>query len=204
MTATLHLMRHGHVRNPTQILYGRMPGFGLSQLGESQARSARDWLADEPLRAIYSSPMQRAQETAAVVAEAHPQLKTAVDERLIEVLTPYEGEPTADLAAKGWDLYTGNEPPYEVPATVLERVLDFFDFVAREHDGQSVAAIGHGDILVFPWLFAQGVMPAAPMKDMLLEYALPVEYPQTASIMTFELRGSPRRRLPGVSYHCPY
>ncbi len=204
MTTTLYLMRHGEVHNPTKILYGRMSGFYLSDAGIDQARAAGKWLADKPIKAIYSSPMERAQQTAAIVAQRHVSLAPSIDERILEVLTPYEGRPTEELAATGWDLYTGNEPPYESPAMVLERVLDFFEHIAVEHSGDSVVAVAHGDILVFPWLHAQGVEPEALMKDRLVEYALPVDYPATASIMTFELGGSPRETLPLVTYTCPY
>ena len=133
-----------------------------------------------------------------------PELPPATDERIIEVSTPYEGQPIADLAAMGWDLYTGNQPPHEVPGTVLDRVLDFFDYVVERYRGGSVAAVAHGDILVFAWLHAQGVEPEALMKDRLRVYALPVDYPATASIMTFELQDSPRQAAPKVAYHCPY
>ena len=204
MTTRLYLMRHGHVRNPTHILYGRLPGFFLSEQGIEQARAAARWLADKPIRAIYSSPMERARQTAEIVASRHDGLRPTVDERIIEVLTPYEGRPTDELAATGWDLYSGNQPPYETPGRVLERVLDFFDHLVHAHPGESVVAVGHGDILVFPWLHAQGVEPEALMKDKLIEYALPVEYPATASIMTFELAGSPRATRPTVRYDCPY
>ncbi len=201
---TLYLMRHGHVRNPANILYGRLPGFHLSDLGMQQAEAAAAWLSDKPIKAIYSSPMERAQQTAAIVAQRHETLCPRADERILEVLTPYEGRPTQELAATGWDLYTGNEPPFESPAMVLERVLDFFEHLIIAHSGETVVAVAHGDILVFPWLHAQGVEPEALMKDKLVEYALPVDYPATASIMTFELAGSPRETLPRVTYICPY
>ena len=204
MTTTLYLMRHGQVHNPTNILYGRMPGFYLSDPGVQQAQAAGKWLADRPIKAIYCSPMERARQTAAIVAEQHFPLSPIIDERIVEVSTPYEGRPTAELEAKGWDLYSGNEPPHESPETVLERVLHFFEHVVDRHKGESVVAVGHGDILVFPWLYAQGVEPEALMKDRLVEYALPVDYPATASIMAFELRRSPREELPQVTYFCPY
>lgn len=204
MTTTLYLMRHGEVHNPAHILYGRMPGFFLSEAGKAQARSAGAWLADKPLTAIYASPMERARQTADIVASHHQKLSPAIDERIIEVSTPYEGQPIAELAAKGWDLYIGNQPPHEVPDTVLDRVLDFCDYIVERYRGQSVAAVAHGDILVFAWLHAQGVEPEALLKDRLRVYALPVDYPATASIMTFELADSPRQTLPRVNYHCPY
>ena len=204
MTTTLYLMRHGHVHNPNNILYGRLPDFHLSDVGVQQARAAAEWLARKPIKAIYSSPMERARQTAALVAERHEGLAPTIDERIVEVLTPYEGRPTAELAALGWDLYTGNEPPHESPQMVLKRVLEFFEHVAIEHAGESAVAVGHGDILVFPWLHAQGVEPNALMKDRLVDYALPVDYPATASIMSFELTGPPRVALPRVTYTCPY
>lgn len=197
-------MRHGHVRNPNNILYGRLPGFHLSDLGVQQAQAAGEWLADKPITAIYSSPMERARQTAAIVAAAHEDISPVVDERIIEVSTPHEGRPTAELEAVGWDLYTGNEPPHESPSIVLERVLDFFEHVVSAHAGESLVAVAHGDILVFPWLYAQGVEADALLKDRLIEYALPVDYPATASIMTFEFDAPPRESLPQVAYICPY
>ncbi len=204
METTLYLMRHGHVHNPAQILYGRLPGYHLSELGRQQAHAAGRWLQDKPLAAIYSSPMERAQQTAAIVAGYHKNLKPVLDERIIEVSTPYEGRPTAELAAMNWDLYTGNQPPYEMPLTVLNRVHDFFEFALARHRGESAAAVGHGDILVFPWLHAQGGAPEAHLKDKLIAYQLPEEYPATASIMIFSLSGSPREVAPKVSYLRPY
>lgn len=204
LTTTLYLMRHGEVRNPNGILYGRMPGFYLSDAGIEQARAAGRWLADKPIQAIYSSPMERARQTASIVAAHHEGISPRLDERILEVSTPYEGRPTAELAAIGWDLYTGNEPPYETPRMVLDRVLDFLEQIFAAHAEESAVAVAHGDILVFPWLHAQGVEPDALMKDRLVEYALPVDYPATASIMTFELDGPPREARPRVSYVCPY
>lgn len=204
MATTLYLMRHGHVHNPGNILYGRLPGFRLSEMGIQQAHAAAAWLADKPIKAIYSSPMERARQTAAIVAQRHAAHSPIIDERIIEVLTPFEGRPTAELAATGWDLYSGNEPPFESPGMVLERVLGFFKRVARAHAGEAAVAVAHGDILVFPWLYAQGVAPEALMKDRLIDYALPVDYPATAAIMTFEFSCSPSETRPKVRYDCPY
>ena len=201
---TLYLMRHGEVHNPQAILYGRLPGYRLSDAGIEQARAAGKWLADKDIRAIYCSPMERARQTAGIVADFTEGISPLVDERIIEVSTPYEGHPTEELAQMGWDLYTGNQPPHETPQVVLARVLDFFDFARAAHPGESIAAVGHGDILVFPWLHAQGIVPEAHLKDRLLDCGLPVEYPATASIMRFDIKGDPRANRPAVSYFCPY
>ena len=204
MVTTLYLMRHGEVHNPTQVLYGRMPNFYLSDTGIQQARAAGQWLQDKSISAIYSSPMERAQQTAGIVAEYQDHLIPQIDERIIEVHTPYDGRPTAELEAMGWDLYTGNEPPNEVPTGILERVHDFFEYLIDEHHGESIVAVGHGDILVFPWLDAQGAVPTAAKKETLLDYNLPEPYPATASIMTFTFNGSLRKSKPIVTYTRPY
>ena len=204
METTLYLMRHGEVHNPTQVLYGRMPDFYLSETGKQQAHAAGKWLQDKNISTIYCSPMERTQQTAGIVAEYQKSLTPQHDERIIEINTPHEGRPITELEAMGWDLYTGNQPPYELESTVLERVHDFFEYVLAQHVGESVLAVGHGDILVFPWLDAQGVVPQAQMKDSLLNYNLPEAYPATASIMTFTFTESPRKAKPIVSYVRPY
>jgi len=52
MKSVLSLIRHGHVDNPKDVLYGRLPGFRLSDKGRQQARlaaAALDVYAEEPL-----------------------------------------------------------------------------------------------------------------------------------------------------------
>jgi probable phosphomutase (TIGR03848 family) len=66
---TFLLIRHGDHPLLPKRLAGRMPGVHLSQNGQTQANTLADLLSEAPLKAIYSSPMERAQETAAVLAE---------------------------------------------------------------------------------------------------------------------------------------
>ena len=82
---TVHLVRHGEVFNPQQLLYGRLPGFGLSRRGREQSRAAAQWLRARSLAALYNSPMQRARETAAILAEQPGVPPPNVDARLNEV-----------------------------------------------------------------------------------------------------------------------
>ncbi len=60
----IFLCRHARPENPEGVMYGHLPGFGLSSLGQRQAMGLGDFLRDYPVRAFYSSPLQRAQETA--------------------------------------------------------------------------------------------------------------------------------------------
>ncbi len=86
----VHLLRHGEVHNPTGVLYGRLPDFCLSQLGREMAQRAADALADRDIVAVWSSPLDRARETSAPMAESHG-LEIGIDERIIEATNVFEG-----------------------------------------------------------------------------------------------------------------
>ncbi|MBT0565964.1 histidine phosphatase family protein [Williamsia sp. CHRR-6] len=91
MTRTIvHMMRHGEVYNPEGILYGRLPGFGLSTTGSKQAAMVSDALADHDITAVFASPLQRAQETATPIAARHA-LSIVTDDGLLEAENVFEG-----------------------------------------------------------------------------------------------------------------
>lgn len=90
MHTIVHMMRHGEVHNPDGILYGRLPGFRLSETGRSQARKVADTLADHDITAVFASPLQRAQETATPIAAAHD-LTIVTNDELIEADNVFEG-----------------------------------------------------------------------------------------------------------------
>ena len=87
----VHLLRHGEVFNPSGVLYGRLPGFRLSELGEQMAERAADALADRDITVVIASPLERAQQTAAPVAAKHD-LRVAIDDRIIEADNVFEGQ----------------------------------------------------------------------------------------------------------------
>ena len=87
---TVHLLRHGEVHNPGKVLYGRLPGFRLSTDGEAMAGKAAAWFLGKDVTHLVSSPLERAQQTAAPLAGALS-LPVAIDERLIEAGNAFEG-----------------------------------------------------------------------------------------------------------------
>lgn len=88
---TVHLLRHGEVHNPQKVLYGRLPGYYLSDLGHQMAERAAQSLADRDIVAVISSPMERAQQTAAPLA-ASLELQVGIDPNLIEADNVFEGQ----------------------------------------------------------------------------------------------------------------
>ncbi|MYT34166.1 MULTISPECIES: histidine phosphatase family protein [unclassified Streptomyces] len=87
----VHLMRHGEVHNPEGVLYGRRPGYHLSDLGRKMADQVAEHLTGRDITHVVASPLERAQETAAPIAGAHG-LEIATDERLIEAANVFEGK----------------------------------------------------------------------------------------------------------------
>ncbi|MFD7240982.1 histidine phosphatase family protein [Streptomyces massasporeus] len=87
----VHLMRHGEVANPDGILYGRLPGYHLSDLGRRMADRVAEHLSGRDVTHVVASPLERAQETAEPIAKAHG-LGLATDERLIEADNIFQGK----------------------------------------------------------------------------------------------------------------
>lgn len=91
MTRTVvHLLRHGDVHNPDGVIYGRLSGYRLSEIGQRQADLVAAHLAGRDIVHLVASPMQRAQQTAAPIA-ARLGLDVAVDDGLIEAGNRFEG-----------------------------------------------------------------------------------------------------------------
>jgi broad specificity phosphatase PhoE len=87
----VHVLRHGEVFNPSKVLYGRLPDFHLSELGQQMAKAAAETLAARDVTYVVASPLERAQETAAPIA-AEFKLEVATDVRLIESANYFEGK----------------------------------------------------------------------------------------------------------------
>jgi len=87
---TVHLLRHGEVFNPTGVLYGRLPGYRLSDRGVAMADRLAETLGQRPITHLVSSPLERAQQTMAPIAAAL-HLEVVLDDRVIEAGNVFEG-----------------------------------------------------------------------------------------------------------------
>jgi broad specificity phosphatase PhoE len=86
----VHLVRHGEVDNPAGLLYGRLPDYHLSDLGREMAERVAEHFGERDVVHLRSSPLERAQETAAPMAEALG-LPIVIDSRVIEAVNYFEG-----------------------------------------------------------------------------------------------------------------
>jgi broad specificity phosphatase PhoE len=204
MPTILHLIRHGEVHNPQKVLYGRLPRFGLSANGRRQARETALSLAETPLRAIFSSPLLRARQTAEAIHAVHPHLKLRVDGRLNEVHTVYEGLPGAQIDRKRGDIYTGVPAPFEQPVDIFRRVEGFLRYVRRRFAGEQVAAVSHGDVIIFTVLWALGWALLPENKGRLREAGYATNYPSHASVTSLTFADPAPDARPQVAFIQPW
>lgn len=88
---TVHLVRHGEVFNPEKLLYGRLPGYRLSSLGEQMADRIGDVMSRRDVTHVVASPLERAQQTATPLAQRLQQ-QIHTDDDLIEADNVFEGK----------------------------------------------------------------------------------------------------------------
>jgi broad specificity phosphatase PhoE len=148
MTTTVHLVRHGKVENPAGVVYGRLPGYHLSDLGRRQAEAAAERLAGADLAVVWASPLERAQETAAIIAKPHG-VEVVTDERLIESGTTLEGvgRRPRDLLVSPrvwWELRNPLKPSWgESFSEIKERMLAAVHDAVAAAEGAEVAVVSH-------------------------------------------------------------
>lgn len=203
-TTSLSFVRHGQVHNPGAVFYGRLPGFGLDGQGREQARRAGRAFSGIHLSAVFSSPLLRARQTAReVLAACDSARKLHISARLTEVRTCFEGRPSAEVDALKDDIYTGAAPEFEQPADIVSRALAFMQQVRSRYAGSRVAAVTHGDIIVFMILWAAG-LPLTPDNKMRLSRTRVLNgYPATGSITTFTFTTHAPDERPLVRYMIP-
>ena len=149
-TKTLvHVMRHGEVFNPEKVLYGRLPGYKLSALGLQMAERAAQYFKNNNLSLIVSSPLERAQQTAAPTANLH-NLKPQLEELIIEAENVFEGKRVSvgDGALRDprnwWHLRNPIKPSWGEPYKKVAQRMRSAIFAAKDlAKGQEALLVSH-------------------------------------------------------------
>ena len=188
------LVRHAHTDAIGVRLVGRLPGVPLSPAGRLQAERLARALASRPLARIYTSPLERARETAAAIAHAQP-VPVTEDDELQEVdFGEWTGRTLAELDGRPeWRRFNQSRGSAPVPGgesalQVQSRILAALRRLAATHAGERIAVVSHGDVIRCAALHFAGL----PLDD----YARIAIDP--ASVTTIEL-GARSGRLVAVN-----
>lgn len=160
-------IRHARVHNPDHVVYARLSGFHLSPQGRAEARTLAARLAHMPVVAVYASPLERAVETARILAEPHG-IDLAADDRLLEwsFWVRWQGIPWGRIREHEPELleaYARN-PTGASPEDPLEgtagRILRWAEEAEERHDAAGpdkvVLGVTHEAPLIAAMLVGQG------------------------------------------------
>ena len=157
-----HLLRHGEP-NVFGRINGRLPGVGLSARGRAEIAAVAARLAGEKIEALYASPMQRTQETAAILSERLG-LQVGCRNDVIEIDFGEWTGLTADEIRKDprWQPWNTCRSIATIPGgeswrQVHDRMVSALFDLQRVHPGGSVVIVSHGDVIRSALLFALGM-----------------------------------------------
>ncbi|NNM71838.1 histidine phosphatase family protein [Enterovirga aerilata] len=146
-------MRHAAHERVDRILCGRMPGVSLGERGRAQAARVAERLSRESLAAIYSSPLERARETAAPIS-SETGLPVGIAPGLDEIdMGEWTGRSFDELQAdprwRSWNIgrAAGEAPGGERMEAVQRRVLAELEAIRLRHPGRTAAAVSHCDVI---------------------------------------------------------
>lgn len=149
MATIVHLVRHGLVHNPEKILYGRIPGYRLSERGRNMAHAVAKDFADHDVAYLAASPLQRAQETAAPIAKSTG-LELQTDDRLLEAGNQFEGRHIKGIRSELWNpklwplLKNPSIPSWGEPYTeIRDRMWEAVDTARDKARGHEAILVSH-------------------------------------------------------------
>lgn len=156
MNCTLYFVRHGETEHNVLGLIQGHSDSALTEEGKKQALELQNKFKKIRLSAFYSSDLNRAKETAKIIALPH-KLKVIYSQALRERnYGSIEGKPREllDKIYKSFDKLTHKErfhhradPQAESNKDVIERLLPFLKQVAKKSSGKSVLLVTHGGLI---------------------------------------------------------
>lgn len=165
----LFLIRHGQVEGYEEKRYNGQVNVPLTPLGRAQSDRVRDYMAEIPVDAVYSSDLERSCYCAELIAAAH-NLKVSTDVSLRELhIGDWEGRTWAELReaypddwrARLKDLVNFQVPGGESLQDAANRIRPRIKKIIAEHAGGNIALVAHGGVNRIVLLDAIG----APLKQ---------------------------------------
>ncbi|MBW6465948.1 MAG: histidine phosphatase family protein [Brevefilum sp.] len=151
---TILLVRHGQNDMVGKKLAGRLPGVNLNEHGKAQARRLAAALASLPLKAVISSPLERAQQTAEPIARIH-NLPVEINSGLQEIdYGTWQGKSIKQLRrTKSWKVVQEQPSTFRFPegetfAAAQSRIADTLRTLSAAYAEKDwIVCVGHCDMI---------------------------------------------------------
>lgn len=153
-TTTILLVRHGQTPTTGKVLPGRAPGLHLADAGREQAERTATHIAGlARVDAVYSSPLERAKETAAPIARARG-LRTRVSKGLLECdFGDWTGAELKKLMKlPEWQTVQRAPSTFRFPGgesftEMQTRMVGALDGLRAAHQGGTIVCVSHADTI---------------------------------------------------------
>lgn len=150
---TFFLIRHAACDGLGQKLWGRTPGICLNEKGETQAQHLAERFRNIELSAIYSSPLERAMQTATVVAQNMKlDVRTSAAANEID-FGEWTGKTFEELSSdEQWRRFNSHRSMTMIPGgesflEVQNRIVKEIEELAVQHGKAHIAIVSHADVI---------------------------------------------------------
>jgi len=165
MSTIIHYVRHASYENPGLLIPGRIPGYHLNDEGREKARKTGEFFKNKPIKFIYSSPLERAYETANLIGEYLPEAKIIHAYDLIEIdAANWQAYKVEELFTNNYyEDFMNNPDTSELPENLnklASRMKSFTFTLCKKHSEQEVICVSHE----FPILCLRLALENKPLK----------------------------------------
>ena len=148
MSTIIHYVRHASYENPGLLIPGRIPGYHLNDEGREKARKTGEFFKNKPIKFIYSSPLERAYETANLIGEYLPEAKIIHAYDLIEIdAANWQAYKVEELFTNNYyEDFMNNPDTSELPENLnklASRMKSFTFTLCKKHSEQEVICVSH-------------------------------------------------------------
>ncbi len=143
----IYFIRHGKVKNPNNIWYGRLHGYCLSPQGIKKIEDATNFLSDKNIEQIYSSPLVRAKQSANILSDRLKVGPIRIAKDLLEVKSSLEGKSFEHVRLLKFNVFYSVENGVvgETIENLADRIKSFTNKILKENDNKNIAVVSHGD-----------------------------------------------------------
>lgn len=161
MMTTIYFVRHASNENPGGLVPGRIPGYNLSPEGKEKAKRLGEFFKNKRIKHIYTSPLERAYETANIIGGYLSKATIHHSYDLVEVDSiHWQAYKVEELFTNNYyEAFLNDPQTSEVPENLTqlaERLERFTLEVCRKHKGEEVICVSHLDPILALKLSLEG------------------------------------------------